>query len=291
MESIREIPIIARAELYRMVRSARAIVLLGLYCFFSVLVLLIVGSLARAFQSSVNRQIGAQANPEAIEQAFAEARRGVLGILVSGDAAILEALKEIPLVVVIVFKVTLLFLPAYVALIGFDQLSGELSTRSIRYLTVRARRSSILFGKFAAQAALLLGLVLLVDLGIFLFAKATSDDFTGAMVATTLLRFWIAAIVFSLAYLSLTSLCSALFRAPALSLVVNFAALFGFWLLDAIGQPDTALAALRYFSPSHYSANLLHPKLAEFASSAVGYAAFAAAFLALAYLVMRGRDL
>jgi ABC-type transport system involved in multi-copper enzyme maturation permease subunit len=291
VESIREIPIVARAELYRMVRSARTIVLLVLYCLFSTLVLLIVGSVARAFQSSVNRQIGGQADPEAIQRAFAEARRGVLGILLSGDAAILEALKEIPLVVVIVFKVSLLFLPAYVALIGFDQMSGELSQRSIRYLTVRARRSSILFGKFAAQAALLLGLVLLVDLGIFLYAKATNDDFTAALAAKTLLRFWIAAIVFSLAYLSLTSLCSALFRAPALSLVVNFAALFGFWLLDAIGQPDTALAPLRYLSPSQYSANLLHPRVAEFAISAGAYAGFGAGFLCLAYLVMRGRDL
>jgi len=44
VESIREIPIVARAELYRMLRSARTIVLLGLYCLFSTLVLLIVGS-------------------------------------------------------------------------------------------------------------------------------------------------------------------------------------------------------------------------------------------------------
>lgn len=274
-----------------MLRSARTIVLLGLYCLFSTLVLLIVGSVARAFQSSVNRQIGGQADPEAIQRAFAESRRGVLGILVSGDAAILEALKQIPLVIVIVFKVTLLFLPVYVALIGFDQMSAELSQRSIRYLTLRARRSSIMFGKFAAQAALLVGLVLLVDLGIFLYARVTNDDFAAALAAKTLLRFWLAAIVFSVAYVSLTSLCSALFRAPALSLVVNFAALFGFWLLDAIGQPDTALAALRYLSPSQYSANLLHPRLGEFAISSGAYAGFGAAFLCLAYLVMRTRDL
>lgn len=291
MESIREISTVARAELQRMIRSARTILLLGLYSLFSLLVLLIVGSVASAFKASVNQQVGAQVNPEAIEHAYSEARRGVLGFLFSGDAAILEALREIPLVVVIVFKVTLVFLPAYVALIGFDQVSGELSQRSIRYLTVRAKRSSILFGKFVAQAILLLALVLLVDLGIFLYAKAANEDFTGAMMAKSLLRFWGAAILFSLAYLSLTSLCSVLFRSPALSLVVNLAALFGFWLMDVIFRADTSLAFLRFFSPSTYAANLLHPRITQFAISAAAYAGFAVAFLGAAYLVIRTRDL
>jgi ABC-2 type transport system permease protein len=288
VEGIREISIVARAELRRMIRSARAVLLLGLYSLFSLLVLLIVGSVAKAFKVSVDQ---AQASPAAIEQAYSEARRGVLGFLFSGDLAILEALREIPLVVVIVFKMTLLFLPAYVALIGFDQLSGELSQRSIRYLTVRARRSSILFGKFAAQAMLLLTLVLLVDLGVFLYARATNEDFTGVIWVKSLLRFWVATILFSLAYLSLTSLCSVLFRTPALSLVVNLAALFGFWLLDAIGRADQSLAPLRFLSPSQYASNLLHPRFSEFAIGTAGYAGFAVAFLGAAYLAMRTRDL
>jgi ABC-type transport system involved in multi-copper enzyme maturation permease subunit len=287
VESIREISTVARAELQRMIRSARAILLLALYSLFSLLVLLIVGSAANAFKASQNQQ----ANPEATARAYAEARRGVLGFLFSGDAAILEALKEIPLVVVIVFKVTLVFLPAYVALIGFDQMSGELSQRSIRYLTIRAKRSSILFGKFVAQAMLLLALVLVVDLGIFLYAKATNGDFTGAVMVKSLLRFWGAAVLYSLAYLSLTTLCSVLFRTPALSLVVNLAALFVFWLMDVIFRPDTPLGVLRFFSPSAYAANLLHPNISQFAISAVGYAGFTAAFLGAAYLVIRTRDL
>jgi len=287
VESIREISTVAQAELRRMIGSARTILLLGLYSLFSLLVLLIVGSIARAFNASVSQQTGAEANAEALEHA----RRGVLGFLFSGDVAILEALQDVPLVVVIVFKATLFFLPIYVALIGFDQLSGELSQRSIRFLTVRARRSSVLFGKFSAQAMLLLALVLAVDLGIFLYAKATHEDFTGPMMIKTLLRFWVAAILFSLAYLSLTSLCSVLFRTPALSLVVNLAALFGFWLLLAIGRADTSLGALRFLSPYQYSDGLFHPRISELATSTAAYAGFAAVFLGAAYLAMRTGDL
>jgi len=274
-----------------MLRSARVLVLFGLYSMFSVLVLLVVGSVAKAVRTSVNEKVGQLGSDAGVQQAYAQARTGILGFLFSDEPAILEALKEIPLVVLIVFKVTLVFLPAYVALMGFDQISGELGTRSIRYLTVRARRSSVLFGKFLGQAVLLLGLVLVIDLGIFAYAKATNEDFTPAMLASALPRFWAAAMVFSLAYVALTSLCSTLFRSSALSLVVNLVGLFSFWLMDVVGRAESGLGAIRYASPSHYATMLLDPRVAQFAIGVGAYAGFAAVFLGAAYAVIRTRDL
>lgn len=291
MEDIKEIAAISRSELVRMLRSARVLVLFGLYSMFSVLVLLVVGSVAKAVRTSVNEKVGQLGSDAGVQQAYAQARTGILGFLFSDEPAILEALKEIPLVVLIVFKVTLVFLPAYVALMGFDQISGELGTRSIRYLTVRARRSSVLFGKFLGQAVLLLGLVLVIDLGIFAYAKATNEDFTPAMLASALPRFWAAAMVFSLAYVALTSLCSTLFRSSALSLVVNLVGLFSFWLMDVVGRAESGLGAIRYASPSHYATMLLDPRVAQFAIGVGAYAGFAAVFLGAAYAVIRTRDL
>jgi len=291
VEDIKEIAAISRSELVRMLRSARVLVLFGLYSMFSVLVLLVVGSVAKAVRTSVNEKVGQLGSDAGVQQAYAQARTGILGFLFSDEPAILEALKEIPLVVLIVFKVTLVFLPAYVALMGFDQISGELGTRSIRYLTVRARRSSVLFGKFLGQAVLLLGLVLVIDLGIFAYAKATNEDFTPAMLASALPRFWAAAMVFSLAYVALTSLCSTLFRSSALSLVVNLVGLFSFWLMDVVGRAESGLGAIRYASPSHYATMLLDPRVAQFAIGVGAYAGFAAVFLGAAYAVIRTRDL
>src|SRR5262249_38240805 len=116
MEGIKEIAAIGRSELLRMLRSARALVLLGLYSMFSLLVLLIVGSIGKAVRASVSSQVGQLGSDAAAQQAFAQLRTGILGFFFSDDPAVLEALKEIPLVVLIVFKVTLVFLPAYVAL-------------------------------------------------------------------------------------------------------------------------------------------------------------------------------
>jgi ABC-type transport system involved in multi-copper enzyme maturation permease subunit len=295
LDGLKETLVIWSAELRRAVRSGRAVVLLGLYSMFSALVLLVVGWLASQVREAVNKQLEtAGAGADASAQVGEEMRKGVLGFLTSNDSAMMEALAQVPLEVLVVFKITLFFLPAYVVLMGFDQISGEVGPRSMRYLTVRARRSSVLLGKFLSQATLLLGLVLIIDLAIFVYARIANPDFGFADVVLNLLKFWLAAIVFSLAYVSLTTLCSALFRSPAVSLVFNFILLFIFWLMDTVGRAsgeDGVLRFLRYLSPSYYAGNLLHPRLAEFAASGAAYAGFATIFLLGAYAVLRARDL
>lgn len=295
LDGLKETLVIWSAELRRAVRSGRAVVLLGLYSMFSALVLMVVGWLAAQVRAEVNKQLeSAGAGADASAQVGEEMRKGMLGFLTSNDSAMMEALAQVPMEVLVVFKITLFFLPAYVALMGFDQLSGEVGPRSMRYLTVRARRSSVLLGKFLSQATLLLGLVLIIDLAIFVYARVANPTFGFADVALNLLKFWLAAIVFSLSYVSLTTLCSSLFRAPAVSLVFNFILLFVFWLMDTIGRwagEESALRFLRYLSPSYYAGNLLHPRLAEFGASGAAYAGFATIFLLGAYAVLRARDL
>ncbi|WP_323383080.1 ABC transporter permease [Myxococcus dinghuensis] len=296
MDGLKETVVIWGAELRRAVRSGRAMVLLGLYSMFSALVLLVVGWLASEVRAAVNARLAeaGAGGEEASARIAEEMRKGVLGFLTSNDTAMIEALAQVPVEVLLVFKITLFFLPAYVALMGFDQLSGEVGPRSIRYLTVRARRSSVLLGKFLSQASMLLGLVLIIDLAVFIYARIANPDFGFAAMSLNLLKFWLAAIVFSLSYVALTTLCSALFRAPAVSLVFNFIMLFVFWLMDTVGRAvgeESVLHFLRYLSPSYYAGNLLHPGLAQFGASGAAYAAFATLFIMCAYVTLRARDL
>jgi ABC-type transport system involved in multi-copper enzyme maturation permease subunit len=294
LDGLKEITVIWGAETHRAIRSGRVVVLLGLYSLFSVLVLLIVGAIANAINAQVAARMAETGNSEVATAAIAtEMKKGFIGVLAGNDAAMMEALSQVPLVVLVVFKVTLFFLPAYIALMGFDQISGEVGPRSIRYITVRSRRASLLMGKFLVQASLLVGLVLIIDLGIFIYAGLTNPDFTFAALTMNLLKFWLAAIVFSLAYVALTTLCSSLFRLPAVSLIFNIIMLFVFWVMDVIGGALSEKGGkfLRYLSPSYYSGDLLHPQLTEFGISGLAYAAFATVFLGLSYAVLRVRDL
>lgn len=302
LEGIREIGVIWQGELRRALRSPRTLVLVLLYCFFAALVLIAVSFMVSSATSTLNTNLGGQGVPEEGQaQVALEAKAALLKWLFREDVNLVEALSRIPVVIPLVFKITLFFLPAYAALMGFDQISGEIEPRSIRYLAVRARRSSILFGKFAAQATVLVSLILLVDTLIFATARILNPEFEFSLLLPTLLRFWVAAFVFSTAYVALTSLCSALFSLPAVSLIFNLIALFGLWMLDAVGgwigswaklqgQEEPFLANLRWLSPTAYSNALLHPEFAVFGRGLLAYLLFSAVFLAAGYLVLRRRD-
>jgi ABC-2 type transport system permease protein len=302
VDNLRQVSVIFRSEWHRTVRSARVVVLLLLFAMFSLLALLIVGSFANAIDQQAQTALAQGTDPAQVQAMIEQGRTGLLGFLFSSDPSAIAALAQIPVVVLVVFRLTLIFLPLYIALMGFDQLSGEIGPRSIRYLLVRAPRSSIVLGKFLGQATVLVGLVAVIDACILLYARVTHPDFSTPLALLTLLKLWAAAIVFSLAYLGITSFCSALFRSPAVSLVFNVVLLFTFWLIETTGAhaelsaklvstSPTALAYLRYLSPSHYSAELLHPAFSHFAPSALAFAGFAMVFLAAAYAVLRERDL
>ena len=130
---------VTRTELLRTIRNARVLVLLLLFATSTALVGLILGLLTRGLD---------QQSPEATAALGA----GILGSIVGNDAGAFQRLSELPLLVPLVFRITLFFLPLFIALLGYDQLSAEVSTGSVRYLAVRARRGSILGGKFVAQA-------------------------------------------------------------------------------------------------------------------------------------------
>jgi ABC-2 type transport system permease protein len=296
------------AELSRTLKSSRVLVLLALYVMFALLAHSCVSGIARQITSKADAQMQQGADPEAMKKVMKEGRTQIIKMFFADDESMTEALLVIPLVLLVVFKMSLFFVPLFAGIMGFDQISGEVGPRSIRYLTVRSRRSSVMFGKFLAQTTILAGLMLIVDAALCLYALFSEADFSGSQMLLTLARFWLSAVVFSLAYLALTSFSSAIFRQPAVSLVFNIIALFGIWLVAFIGEffrlepnPDlppelasqmvSKVAYLRYASVWHYSADLLHPKFEHFGVAGLAHLGFAAFFMGCAYWVLRGRDL
>lgn len=300
LDSTREITTIWSAEALRSVRSARTIVLLALYLMFTGMAGLGANFLGNLFSGGINAQIEANSSsPEEAAENRGKVHDGLVGKAFVDDPAYIEALHDVPLSVLFVFKLTLMFLPLYIALLGFDQISGEVGPRSMRYLIVRSRRSSILLGKVLAQALVLFALIVVVNVLIFAFARAGNADFAIGPLVFNLARFTFAAAVFSVAYLGLTSLCSALFATPAVSLVMNLLALFGLWLMNAVGDyfeatEGASLRFLRYarfLTPSHYSNGLLYLQPLKLGGAVLAYLVFGVVFLAIAHAALRRRDL
>ncbi|HVP60907.1 MAG TPA: ABC transporter permease subunit [Myxococcaceae bacterium] len=287
MSPLLETLAVARTELLRTIRNARVLVLLLLFATSTALIGLVVGLLTRGLDAQ---------GPEAAAAATAR----ILGFLSGEDGAAIQRLSELPLLVPLVFRATLFFLPLFIALLGYDQLSAELSTGSIRYLAVRARRGSILAGKFVAQAVVLGVLLALVLVGLFVAGAGLRPGLEPLSYAAAAARFWVGGVAFAFAYLALTALSSAVTTSPGGSLLLNVGALFGFWLLDAIGGraalvhrmggPASWTEALRWASPSAYASGVLGSSSALLGSAAA-YGVFGVVFLAIAWAAFRARDL
>jgi ABC-type transport system involved in multi-copper enzyme maturation permease subunit len=311
MEDISEIGAIWRGETRRALRSGRVLVLLILFLLFVGLALTVVGFFNHQLNSKFEQQVAmAGADMSQAKEQLVAGKKQFLQTFVTEDEAMLDSLATIPIVLLVVFKLTLRFLPLFIALMGFDQLAGEVGPKSIRYLVVRVKRSSIILGKLLSQVTLFALLMSICTVMMVLVAKVLNPgDFAAADVALWTFKLIISSMVLSLAYLSLTALFSALVKQGGISLVLNVIALFVIWFIALIGEAvrfpgeeaatgtlamlkaESAFAYLRYASVWHFGDDLLHPHWSRFLTAALVHIGFGLSFLGLAQLALRKRDL
>ena len=324
MTGLSEIGIIWRGELVRSLKSGRALVLLILFVLFTTLVLGAIAAFAYGFTSNQEKRFDEEIaqspykddlDPKKVAEQREKAKSSsgpkkwlINNLFADEDAALAEMLLALPFTLLIVYKLTLIFLPLFITLMGFDQISGEMSTKSIRYLAVRVRRSSLVLGKFLAQTSVL-ALLTLVCVFIMVAVSLWLDpEFTTGKAATTLVKLWACALVFSLAYMALSSMCSSLFKQPAVALALNMIFLFVIWAIALLGnlvqlpgasasgmsisslKPESAWGYVRYLSVWNYAPDLIHPKWERFLAAGGAHLGFAMIFLAASYLVLRVRD-
>ena len=306
MADFAEIGAIWSGETRRALRSGRVLVLLILFLMFVGLAL--AGGALLTRMTDPQAAMGGAPSAESPEQ-IEEKRKGLLHSFVTDDEAMIESLAAIPLLLLGVFKVTLRFLPLFIALMGFDQLAGEVGPKSIRYLVVRVKRNSIILGKLLSQLTLFALLMSICTVMMVLVTKLLNPDFSAADVTVWTAKLVISSLVLSLAYLSLTALFSALVKQGGVSLVLNVIALFLIWFLAAIGQwwrlpgeaavpgtlsmlkTESVLGYMRYASVWHFGDDLLHPHWGRFLTAALVHVGYGLVFLGLAQLALKKRDL
>lgn len=312
MTDLQEITAVWRGETVRATRSGRVVVLLLLFLMFVGLALTVVGFFNRQINAKVDEQAksaGIDLNDEKAKEQFNEGKKQFLAVFITDDEEMLDSLLTLPVVLLVVFKLTLRFVPLFVALMGFDQLAGEMGPKSIRFLVVRLKRNNLILGKFASQVTIFTALLFVCTLLMVLVARALNDDFGAKQMAVWTLRLLASSFVLALAYLALTTLCSAVVKNGAVSLVLNIMALFVIWFVALVGEwyrlpgdpavqsftslvkDESAMAYVRYASVWHFGQDLLHPDWVRFTTAAVLHVGFALVFLGLAQLALKQRDL
>ena len=283
MNRLQETLLICSHELRRMLRTPKAAILLLLYA--------LVASLSGLVFVHVSGVLGDQLDAHQMRSIVEELDlyRKTVGLFFGDEALALDWLLQMPPFLLFFYKFNLFFLPALVVLMGFDQVSGELAARSLRYLAPRAHRSSILLGKVLAELILLVALTGLMGLGAVLFTRSAPEASWGVTLLG-MLRFEVLTIFVMLAYLGLVALFSTLTRTPLYALVFAFCALILLWLVGALGSTQS-LSFLRWFAPATYEPSLLSAQALLVVRSVAAYLAFTALFLGGALFRLNRADL
>jgi ABC-2 type transport system permease protein len=300
MEDFQEIGAIWRGEIVRAVKSGRAIALVALFLMAEALLLTIVGYIT---SNAATQLSAAGGDTSSLEQ-----KRVFLAAVTNYSAATIESVVRLPFVLLIAFAFTAIGAPLLIALMGFDQLAGEIAPKSMRYLIVRARRNSIIMGKWLTQITLLSVILALCVVAMVGTTKYLNADFTWVETMRWAARLTVALVVVGVAYASLTTLCSAVAGNSALALFMNVILFITFWFVSFLGKSarlpggpeatgldlmksESPVAFVRYLVPSEFEHHLLSPEPFEYGTGLLAYIAFALIFLGIARLALQNRDL
>lgn len=255
MKALVEIWLIVARELRKNIRSTKGLVMLGLS---------VLGALAsgmRVFEDLWKK--AEELGPEAFHAAKVE----LFGHLYH-DEKVGQRLADAPTRLVGFFYIAVWLVPMLVTVVGFDGISSDLQYRSVRYWTLRTRRSSYYVGKFLGLWAVVATLTLATHAIVWIGVIARGDAPVAAALAWGL-RFWLVVVLIAGAWCAIATLIGSFFRTPTVALLLTCAAFFVMFLVGFIlpypnAGADPADASkiwvfLRFLYPNSLDGWLLSP--------------------------------
>ena len=240
MSPFSEVELITRRELRRTFRSAKGGILAGLSVAGGAGVSMLVAWLDRLQAEKVPVELQAQARDQFFQGLY-------------GDTG--HAIAASPYPLWMMLEGALWLAPLLVALMNFDAVSGELSHRSVRFWTVRVRRSSYILGKYLAGWLSVLAVLLTMNVIVWGVTLVVGHFDAGA-VFTWGPRYFLVLLPVTAAWCGIATLVGAQFKTPMLSLLAIFAAFFGLWFLRVVAGFSN-IDALAYAYPNFYDSYLL----------------------------------
>lgn len=278
MNPLSEIGLVVARELRKNLRSVKGILLL---------VLSLLGGAGAAFGVAKLEELKRTRLGDMAPDALHAIREETLTQMY-GDPNMGKYLADAPEVLLILLNVTVWLTPMLIALLGFDAVSAEIQHRSVRYWTVRSRRSSYFVGKFVGLWAVVSLITFVMHAFIWVVCIARGQG-TAAETLSWGIRFWLVTVPISAAWCGLATLVSSQLRSPILALLLLFASFFALWLVWIIGSVSS-LHALVYAYPNTYDTWLLSPRFERVLGGLGACAAFAGATMGVGGALFARRD-
>ncbi|GAC1351094.1 MAG: hypothetical protein NVSMB1_00850 [Polyangiales bacterium] len=199
-----------------------------------------------------------------------------------------KSIADVPEVLFLMMTMTLGFSAILATLVGFDAVSADLHNRSVRYFTVRARRSSYLVAKF-------LGIFMVTSLMTFVMHALSwaitilRGDYPVAGTLAWGFRFWLVSLPISAAWCALAVFVSSLFRSSVVALLCTIVSSLALWSLHTYGRIHN-ITVLTWIHPGAYDRLLLSPNTQQLLNGVFACAAWAFVFVAAGVFLFRLRD-
>jgi ABC-type transport system involved in multi-copper enzyme maturation permease subunit len=201
-------------------------------------------------------------------------------------------LERRPALLSAILLIVLFGLPFALACGAFNQYSGDVASRGIRFLLLRTERANLYFGRFigmVAFTALAVGLLLVVV--VLYLGLALPYYGWGELLAWGGLGF-AALVILSLPYVALCGWISATIDSPFGSLALCGVVIGGVPLFVLIGKIWSEHANIAsYLLPWGIQNDLFHFEAVRVALAALACLGYAAVYLALGYRIFSRRDL
>jgi ABC-type transport system involved in multi-copper enzyme maturation permease subunit len=210
-----------------------------------------------------------------------------------------EHVGHAPGLLFFLFAVSLVLMPAVVLILGFDSVSAERQYKTVRYWTVRSRRSAYIVGKWLGLWATC-GLVAFGMHALIWTVCAVRGEAPVGQILGWGLRFWMASMPILGMWCAVSVFISSLVRIPILALLstaglffVWWLVYFPFWVGAHGGDPQdgpTSPRAILYIFPNFYDRFILSPQIGPFLTGLVVCFGFAALVLTASSALFAKRD-
>jgi ABC-type transport system involved in multi-copper enzyme maturation permease subunit len=274
-----EVRFVAQRELRKSFRSAKGIVLLVLSLLGGTAVTLLL-----AWVQQLKREKLADISPEAIEAARERAMTEAFG-----DAATGKALAHTPEVLLAVFFITIWLTPLLISLLGFDNVSGEMQHKTVRYWTLRTRRASYMVGKWLGLWTTVSAITFTMHAVIWVVCIVRGE----APASTAFgwgLRLWVITLPISAVWCGISTLVSSIFKTPILALLATFAAFFVLWVIYLFGLKFD-VNALTYIYPNTFDGFLIHQRVDRWMTGLAACIGMTALYVGASSFLFTKRDL
>ena len=208
------------------------------------------------------------------------------------DAQASYLVYEKPALISAILIIMLIAVPFLASFGAFNQLSGDIQNKGLRYLLLRTERINIVLGRFLGTFVFTAVVMAILMLIILLYMLGKARMYPAGDTALWIAQGYLAMMLLAIPYIAFCTWLSALLDSPFLAFFISMAVVAFLPLVAYLGERAMpGMKYVAYVTPWPFRYYLIHPNLGYVAGAAGIMLAFSAVFLYLGMRTFHKRDL